>query len=1559
MLTNRRSSFLLRVLARLLAVVLPLGLTTLAFAVPQAAAAGAVSAGIEVSNGFPSWYQDSAGDRVEQCLDPNDPNCVVLAGANYDPTNPTVFPTNFPDEFFYALADSEALSTPGCNGTLPGKASVRVALEGAFVNGAPAVGEQMTFGRIRVKVTSGLCPNTTYQFKHPFGAETFTTNGAGAVPANVGTDDVGCKPAPPQRCDFSLANSSRVFGTAGAGGFLRSTTPPVGYLGDAVTLGPITGGTNGNSFAILTAGGGGLGLATSRFTVSGKQAGPLVATPSPLDFGGQDLGTSSAARRLTLTNVGSITPLSVASMTLTGTDSGDFAVAAGACPSALGRDQSCTVDLTFSPGTAVTTLLGRRSAALSVTYTGGARSPLNVPVTGSATSPGAAPVASLDTTSIDFGAVRVRTMSPQRTVTVTNTGTAPLGVSHVVIGNGGSGSSESQYFVASDTCTSGARFVDPGQSCAVAVRFAPYLTGVHNAQIEITSNSVGTPHIVTLRGVGTGGVAAVSSVIDPKTGYPTWYRDEAGIKVSECIAQDDPNCVVLPDSTYDPARPISFLDPSDPTHLTVAGPVNFPAEFFYNVVTSELVTTPGCAGTAPGKAFVRTAIEGAFTGSPTPGTQISFGRVRISVTSGLCPFTEYAFTDPYGIEHFTTNAVGGVARSAGSENVGCFPVAPATCDYSLALSSRVAGGFLRWDPAVAPAAPAGYLGDALTLHKIVGAPYKIDGVTPANFFRISKPAADGTEAVIGETSQFTVMGKMAGPLEATAGVDESGTLNFGQISVGSTSSAQRLTLTNTGIEPLTVSSLALGGADAADFSVAGDGCSTRTLAVDARCTVDLSFSPTATGARKGTVTFRHSGLNDPMVVKLAGVGGAAGGTAAISFAPRSLTFEPLHAGRTSTLQTVTVSNAGGSGDLQVSDVALTGPEALEFAIVDNRCAALVPPGAGCQVDVAYTPSAAGTASASLQVTDNAPGGVHSIALTGTATSATKSVSASVDDRNGFPNWYQDENGVRLEPCLDPADANCVLLADPGYNPANPLAFPSNFPTEFFYDLTDSTQVVTDGCGGTTPPGTASLRTALEGSFANGAPVAGDQTTFTRIRIVVSSGLCPATPYSFLTPYGAFTFTTNDIGGFARNEATQNVGCGAAPCTFVEALVPGPVAGTTTPADGFLRWDPNVAPAAPDGYLGDRVAAHQIVGGTYIPVTANTPVDYFAIADLAGNEVARTDRFFVSGKIAGPLQSDVHSVDFGRVPAQTTSGARTVIVTNVLRNGLGVPTIAVTGANAADFTVAAGGTCSAATMPLDGTCTVRVTFNPATAGSKSAVLRLTPSAGRDALVTLKGIADPPTAPAITVTPGVLSYGTATRTAPVTRTAVVSNPGNANLVVGTPTLTGTGVADYSITANTCTATPVVPGGTCSISVRFVPTALGSRTGTLNIPHNAVGGSTPVSLTGTGSGSTFSISPNTITFGKVTRNTTKTLSVTVKNTGTTAVTLTSGVVTGEQAAAFTVSGPGCLGVALAAGRSCNVNVSYRPTVVGTVSATLTITGDANSLPATVTAAITASSI
>jgi len=69
---------------------------------------------IDETNGFPLWYKDTSGQRLELCLDANDPYCIM--GAVPTPGQPLVFPTNFPDEAFWSMADS-TLATDGGGGS--------------------------------------------------------------------------------------------------------------------------------------------------------------------------------------------------------------------------------------------------------------------------------------------------------------------------------------------------------------------------------------------------------------------------------------------------------------------------------------------------------------------------------------------------------------------------------------------------------------------------------------------------------------------------------------------------------------------------------------------------------------------------------------------------------------------------------------------------------------------------------------------------------------------------------------------------------------------------------------------------------------------------------------------------------------------------------------------------------------------------------------------------------------------------------------------------------------------------------------------------------------------------------------------------------------------------------------------------------------------------------------------------------------------------------------------------------------------------------------------------
>ncbi len=199
--------------------------------------------------GYPLWYQDNNGLALELCLDPA--NCIADP---VDPANPDSVVLGVGGESFYWSADS-AITDPasGVDGLLV------MALEGAFLNEEPAIGEQIVFGRIRIRIDVPVAGVWTVD--HPYGQEVFDVAAVGAGNEINDTSDIGCFAAP---CDFSLAL------TSGVGPFLAAVDPPPpeGFIGNGLTEATIQPGPNGAAFRIR--GPGGIDLTQNLFVVQGK-----------------------------------------------------------------------------------------------------------------------------------------------------------------------------------------------------------------------------------------------------------------------------------------------------------------------------------------------------------------------------------------------------------------------------------------------------------------------------------------------------------------------------------------------------------------------------------------------------------------------------------------------------------------------------------------------------------------------------------------------------------------------------------------------------------------------------------------------------------------------------------------------------------------------------------------------------------------------------------------------------------------------------------------------------------------------------------------------------------------------------------------------------------------------------------------------------------------------------------------------------------------------------------------------------------------------------------------
>src|SRR5262249_41362661 len=113
------------------------------------------------------------------------------------------------------------------------------------------------------------------------------------------------------------------------------------------------------------------------------------------------------------------------------------------------------------------------------------------------------PIVSLSTSAIDFGQEAVGVTSVPSTVTLTNTGNAPLNIGSITIS--GSNSSE---FGQTNTCGSS---IAGGGSCSLSVTLTAATAGAKTANLLIQDDASGSPHGVSLTGTGVGVLVTPSS----------------------------------------------------------------------------------------------------------------------------------------------------------------------------------------------------------------------------------------------------------------------------------------------------------------------------------------------------------------------------------------------------------------------------------------------------------------------------------------------------------------------------------------------------------------------------------------------------------------------------------------------------------------------------------------------------------------------------------------------------------------------------------------------------------------------------------------------------------------------------------------------------------------------------------------------------------------------------------------------------------------------------------------------------------------------------------------
>lgn len=656
-------------------------------------------------------------------------------------------------------------------------------------------------------------------------------------------------------------------------------------------------------------------------------AAPVASLTASLNFGSVNVGSTGSAQTATLSNTGTA-PLTIGAIA---TGSSEFALGAGSCSAggSVAAGASCNVNLSFAPAAA-----GARSGTLTITHNAASgASGTSLSGTGVALTP----VIGLSPATLAFTQT-VGTTSAAQTVTLGNTGTATLVLGTITLG----GAQAADYQIAGgSTCVAGGS-VAAGASCALTLTFAPAAAGNRSASVSITHNAAGSPSSITLNGSAT---ATPQPAISLNATTLTFAAQTiATPSTTQTVVVTNSGAAPLTLSAFDltgtAAADFGRSGSCSTGSAMAAGATCTLVFAFTPAATGARSATLAIASNASnGAAALSLAGTGAAVPTPAVGLStgtLAFGNQTISTVSAA----RTATLTNTGSGALTLASITATTGFAVTHGCGASLAAGASCTLAVTFAPSVTGAVS---------------GSVVVASSAAGSPHTIglsgNGVT-------ASPVLAWTPATT--------------------------SLAFGDASVGAAPRTQTLLLTNQGPGAVTLQAITVAGAQAADFSVAGSGCSAGlALAAGAGCNITVAFQPGAVGARAATLQVASIGTNPPDVA-LAGNGSALAGPT-IGVVPAALTFTPASGASTADPQVLTLQNTG-NAVLRVTAVRIAaGPFTLGTAATGG-CAGTpfdLLPGQRCALSVGWSGPSAGTDTGALEIDSGAAATPQQVALQAT------------------------------------------------------------------------------------------------------------------------------------------------------------------------------------------------------------------------------------------------------------------------------------------------------------------------------------------------------------------------------------------------------------------------------------------------------------------------------------------------------------------------------------------------------------------------------------------------
>jgi cytochrome c553 len=524
-------------------------------------------------------------------------------------------------------------------------------------------------------------------------------------------------------------------------------------------------------------------------------------------------------------------------------------------------------------------------------------------------------------------------------------------------------------------------------------------------------------------------------------------------------------------------------------------------------------------------------------------------------------------------------------------------------------------------------------------------------------------------------------------------------LTFSGTGIGQTAGPLAATLSNTGNAALNIGTIAIGGAAAGDFSLAGGTCANgAAIAAGASCTVQASFKPTAAGARAASLTISHNAAGGSSSVALSGTGNSTP-QATIALSAASVNFGTLLTGSPSTVSTITVSNSGQAA-LTFSSIALGGANAGVITL-GGSCAVATPvaAGASCAVTLQALPVAAGAFSASLTLASNAANGAATVGVSGSAATPAPGLAATP---SAIAFGAQTLGAAAVSRTVTLANTGNVVISFSKIAPTGDAAF----------------SVGGGDCGATLAVGASCAVAVRFAPSVEGAASGTLAVTSNAPALQVGlggTGTRQATATPALSETGPVAFADTQVGGSAAVHTTTLSNSGNAALTIATLTLGGGQPG--------------------DFVVGGTCAANGVVapGASCTITTAFKPVaagargaDLLLVTDSGAQFHLALNGNGVAVAVGTPsLAIAPQSFDFGAVVVGGTAPTRRFTLTNTGAAALTLASAAYTGPFAA---VADSTGCAAfpITLAPGASCDLVVRYTPVNAGASSGSVAIQPN-----------------------------------------------------------------------------------------------------------------------------------------------------------------------------------------------------------------------------------------